>query len=56
MGADINVQGGQYGNALQAASRSGHNKIVELLLSKGADFNAQDGRFGTVLQVASYGS
>jgi hypothetical protein len=34
---DVNGQGGRYGNALQAASFEGHDKIVELLLSKGAD-------------------
>ena len=44
-GADVNAQGGgEYGNALQAASRGGHEKVVELLLSKGADVNAQGGR------------
>jgi ankyrin repeat protein len=35
-GADVNAQGGRYGNALQAASQRGHSAIVELLLSKGA--------------------
>jgi ankyrin repeat protein len=35
-GADVNAQGGEYGNALQAASIRGHEKVVELLLSKGA--------------------
>ncbi|KAK1991679.1 purine and uridine phosphorylase [Colletotrichum falcatum] len=36
-GADVNAQGGQYGNALQAASYNGHSNIVQLLLDKGAD-------------------
>lgn len=29
-GAEINAQGGEYGNALQAASLGGHDKIVRL--------------------------
>jgi ankyrin repeat domain-containing protein 50 len=33
--ADINAQGGEYGNALQAASYGGHEKVVELLLGRG---------------------
>src|SRR5438045_3354197 len=36
-GADVNAQGGFYGNALQAASAEGHEKVVGLLLDKGAD-------------------
>ena len=52
-GADVNTQGGEYGNALQAASVRGHDKIVELLLGKGADVNAQGGVFGNALQAAS---
>ncbi|KAK4220461.1 hypothetical protein QBC38DRAFT_207355, partial [Podospora fimiseda] len=30
-GADVNAQGGEYGNALQAASSGGHQEIVKLL-------------------------
>jgi ankyrin repeat protein len=48
-GADVNAQGGEYGNALQAASLGGHDKIVELLLDKGADVNAQGGEYGNAL-------
>lgn len=44
--ANVNAQGGDYGNTLQAASCEGHENIVELLLSKGADINAQGGLFG----------
>ncbi|KAF2752639.1 hypothetical protein EJ05DRAFT_430419, partial [Pseudovirgaria hyperparasitica] len=35
-GADVNAQGGRYGNALQAASCRGHEHTVKLLLNKGA--------------------
>jgi ankyrin repeat protein len=52
-GADVNAQGGEYGNALQAASKAGHQPIVQLLLEKGADVNAQGGYFGNALQAAS---
>ena len=38
-GADVNSHGGEYGNALQAASFRGHEAIVKLLLEKGADVN-----------------
>ncbi|KAK4198015.1 Pfs, NACHT and ankyrin domain protein [Triangularia verruculosa] len=52
-GADVNAQGGYYGNALQAASSEGHQEIVKLLLDKGADVNAQGGEYGNALQAAS---
>ena len=35
-GADVNAQGGCYGNAQYVASNSGHEKVVKLLLRKGA--------------------
>ena len=53
-GADVNAQGGEYGNALQAASFRGYLAIVKLLLDKGADVNSQDGRHGNALQAASF--
>ncbi|KAI9809040.1 MAG: hypothetical protein M1825_002329 [Sarcosagium campestre] len=53
-GADVNAQGGHYGNALYGASYRGHDKIVELLLGRGADVNAQGGFYGNALQAASY--
>jgi ankyrin repeat protein len=34
-GADVNAQGGDYGNALHAASNRGHDSVVTLLLEKG---------------------
>ncbi|KAI9881508.1 MAG: hypothetical protein M1830_000071 [Pleopsidium flavum] len=53
-GADVNAQGGRYGNALQAASYSGHDEIVQQLLEKGAHVNARGGEYGSALQAASY--
>ncbi|KAF1955322.1 ankyrin, partial [Byssothecium circinans] len=52
--ADVNAQGGEYGNALQVASSRGHEQIVKLLLDKDADVNAQGGRYGNALQAASF--
>ena len=52
-GADVNAQGGRYGNALQAASAEGHSQVVQLLLEKGADVNTQGGGYSNALQVAS---
>jgi hypothetical protein len=54
-GADVNADGGSYGNALQAASYNGHQEIVTLLLNKGANINADGGFYGNALQAASYG-
>ena len=52
-GADVNAQGGYYGNALQVASAQGHREVAMLLLDKGADPNAQGGLYGNALQAAS---
>jgi len=52
-GADVNAQGGNYGNALQAASASRHLDVVQFLVEKGADVNAQGGDYGNALQAAS---
>ncbi|KAF7540669.1 hypothetical protein G7054_g1120 [Neopestalotiopsis clavispora] len=54
-GADVNTQGGVYGNALQAASAKGHQDIVQMLLANGADVNTQGGVYGNALQAASRG-
>jgi hypothetical protein len=51
--ADVNAQGGKYGNALQAASLRGREKVVQVLLDKGGDVNAQGGDYGNALQAAS---
>ena len=52
-GADVNAQGGDYGNALQAASAGGREQVVKILLDEGAEVNAQGGYYGNVLQAAS---
>ncbi|SLM37434.1 ankyrin repeat domain containing protein [Lasallia pustulata] len=52
-GADVNAQGGMYGNALRAASEEGHDQVMRMLLDKGADVNAQGGVYGNALQAAS---
>ncbi|KAK0712676.1 Pfs, NACHT and ankyrin domain protein [Lasiosphaeria miniovina] len=54
-GADVNAQGGKYGNALHAASAGGYDKIAWILLEKGADVNAQGGGYGNALQATSIG-
>ncbi|KAH7196238.1 hypothetical protein BKA60DRAFT_625831 [Fusarium oxysporum] len=51
---NVNIQGGKYGTALQAASVGCHKGIVRLLLNEGADVNAQGGDYGTALQAASF--
>jgi hypothetical protein len=35
-GAEVNAQGGEYGNALYAASWGGHEQVVKMLLDRGA--------------------
>jgi ankyrin repeat protein len=35
-GADVNAQGGHYGNALHAASEEGHKAVVKMLVAWGA--------------------
>ena len=51
-GANINAQGGHYGNALQAASIQGRKEVVQMLVDKGANVNAQEGEYGNALQAA----
>ncbi|WPH03584.1 Hypothetical protein R9X50_00646600 [Acrodontium crateriforme] len=53
-GAQMNIQGGHYGNALQAASQGGYERIVEMLIKEKANVNAQGGYFGNALQAASH--
>jgi ankyrin repeat protein len=35
-GANVNAQGGEYGNALYAALEEGHEPVVKLVANKGA--------------------
>ncbi|UKZ66398.1 uncharacterized protein TrAtP1_007573 [Trichoderma atroviride] len=42
LGADINAPGGNNGNALNTACRSGDIHLVKMLLGRGADVNAKD--------------
>jgi ankyrin repeat protein len=35
-GADVNAQGGEYNNALYAASVEGRERVVQMLLAAGA--------------------
>ncbi|OBT97761.1 hypothetical protein VE01_05117 [Pseudogymnoascus verrucosus] len=56
-GADVNAQGGYFGNALQAAASLGQQEeIVMLLLEHGADVNAQGGHYHTALLAALHGN
>ena len=43
-GVDVNTQGKQYSNALQAASVEGRVKVMQMLLDKRANVNTQ-GRY-----------
>jgi ankyrin repeat protein len=52
-GADVNAQGGFYGNPLQAASYWGREIIVRYLVEHGADVNARGGEYGNPLEAAA---
>lgn len=52
-GADVNAQGGKYGNALHAAVSGGYSEVVQQLLDSGADVNAQGEYFANALQAAA---
>jgi hypothetical protein len=41
-GAEVNAHGGDFGNALQAASWGGHEQIVKTLLNAGAHQQQKD--------------
>ncbi|EED17826.1 hypothetical protein TSTA_116160 [Talaromyces stipitatus ATCC 10500] len=41
--ADVNSQGGPYGNALQAATVKEYIDVVQILLERGANINTQGG-------------
>jgi hypothetical protein len=52
LGADINQDGGLYGNALQAAAAGGSVEIVRILLERGAIVNSIGGIYGSAIQAA----
>ncbi|EMD88006.1 hypothetical protein COCC4DRAFT_51902 [Bipolaris maydis ATCC 48331] len=52
-GAEVNAQGGEYGNALQAAAARNHTAIVELLLNNGADASRHDSQGKSILHYAT---
>ena len=49
----INARGGYCGNALQAASEEGHEKVVQILIDAGADVTAQGEDYSNALYAAS---
>jgi ankyrin repeat protein len=53
-GADVNVQGGKYRNALQMALYEGHDHIVQRLLEARTDANAKGGHYRNALQAARH--
>jgi serine/threonine-protein phosphatase 6 regulatory ankyrin repeat subunit B len=55
-GADVNAQGGEYGNALQAAAYKGREGIVKILTKQHADVNKEDFQGRLVLHFAMRGN
>jgi ankyrin repeat domain-containing protein 50 len=51
-GANVNLVGGEYGTALQAAAYRNKPRIVEELIDAGADVNLVGGNYSTALQAA----
>jgi ankyrin repeat protein len=51
-GSDVNVTGGRYGTALQAAAARGDQSACKLLIEVGADPNITGGFYHTPLQAA----
>lgn len=52
-GAEVNTQGVLLGNALQAASDDGHEKVVRILLDSRVDPNSKDNHGRTALLWAA---
>ncbi|KFZ16169.1 hypothetical protein V502_05226 [Pseudogymnoascus sp. VKM F-4520 (FW-2644)] len=52
--ANVNNQGGYYGQALQAASINQNHQCFKLLLDHGADVHSQGGYFGNALQASAF--
>ncbi|KAF2731915.1 hypothetical protein EJ04DRAFT_578713 [Polyplosphaeria fusca] len=55
MDADVNAQGGRYGNAFHAAAYGGHLQVLELLTSKEPDMPLHDPYERTLLWWAAAG-
>ena len=55
LGANANIQGGEFGTALQRAAFYGHSSILEILLEPSANVNTKGGRFGYALMVTKAG-
>jgi ankyrin repeat protein len=53
-GANVDAQGGYYGNALQTAVRKGNTDIFGDLVGRGANDNAQGGKYGNTLHAARH--
>jgi ankyrin repeat domain-containing protein 50 len=51
-GADVNADGGKFGNPLQIASTVGYDKVVSILLKHGVDVNAKKGDHDYALLIA----
>jgi ankyrin repeat protein len=51
---DVNSKKGTFGQTLQIAAFSGHEKTVKFLLDHGADINALGGEYGCALQAAAF--
>ncbi|KAK1623690.1 hypothetical protein BDP81DRAFT_270161, partial [Colletotrichum phormii] len=49
---DVNMTGGFFGTALQAATYEGKTEAVELLLKKGANTNIRAGKYRNALNAA----
>lgn len=49
----INAEGGEFGNALQAAVQGGHSQVVNRLIWGGANVNLEGGYFGNSLEAAA---
>ncbi|KAH8832414.1 ankyrin repeat-containing domain protein [Flagelloscypha sp. PMI_526] len=53
-GADVNINGGFHGSALQEAASQGALDIAQFLVEKGADVNVIGGYHGSALQAAAF--
>lgn len=49
---NVNIPGGLFGSALQAAAYSGQTPTISLLISRGAHVNSRGGEYGSALNAA----